>query len=66
VGVHVDEAGAEHQARPVDLLGRLGGELALDGGDPVAAHPDVRPLRRALAGIHLGAADENVEADGAL
>ena len=38
-----------------------GAEVGLHGGDPVAADADVRPPRRTLAGVDVGATDQEVE-----
>ncbi len=58
VGVRVDEAGRDHQARHVDPGVRGGVRQIADGGDAVAAHAQVGAPSRGVAAVDEGAAHE--------
>ncbi len=59
---HVDEAGGDGQAARVDRRARAGAREVADGGDPIAADPDVRtPSRSAGAVVHRTVAQDQVE-----
>ena len=60
VGVHVHEAGAEHEAAGVHDLARVDVQRRLDGLDPLADERDVGDRRRPVAGVHERTPDQDI------